>query len=660
MAPLSPEWSFRQTETTLTADVKVRGVSKKACDIFLSDRFLKVNAPPYLLALDLWGEIDEERSTATVSQGSVTVHMRKAEPGAWDNLHVPLGDRSTRAEVLERRKESIERAHRKLEQRRLEKVALKEREKQEAQDRSLELDRKKRQAIDDAKEQELRDARQEISAFKSKTRAPPSPLPGSDPREEMRRALGAADTDSEDDEGDSVADLAMATDSEGEVADDVDQENQEGEEEEDCEEEDEIVILPPPRETMPSVEVEFTPTIVDNLPAREGREEELKLIRRSQGKADVQDDGEETDLTERHPVFLKDKGDKMSKHGNFKGALRAYSRALDLDPNHLLCLCNRSMCYLRLGEAALAEADCRRAIEMIEGGKASTSAPELGDVDKKAVLRIKMSGRLAKALAAQDRTKEVIEELETALKLSGRYPEIQTSIQRDLDDALACERVSFEGDWNQLTDLSAAKLKPKIESIKKLADMRIKQQDPKGALRVYAQIADFISEVQERCDVSSFQLVDREFLLEMKLACFSNSASAHLMLGDYVSSIESCKGAILVVATLFKLYFDVPEIEKNDREVDSLIQMTTRLLELSKGTPSSNSRLFQGKREKYVLSLARILRRMSFAYSHLKEYKEGLKILQLGLTLTQSSAELGGMATEITKDLRVLQEHTVK
>ena len=167
MAPLSPEWSFRQTETTLTADVKVRGVSKKACDIFLSDRFLKVNAPPYLLALDLWGEIDEERSTATVSQGSVTVHMRKAEPGAWDNLHVPLGDRSTRAEVLERRKESIERAHRKLEQRRLEKVALKEREKQEAQDRSLELDRKKRQAIDDAKEQELQDARQEISAFKT-------------------------------------------------------------------------------------------------------------------------------------------------------------------------------------------------------------------------------------------------------------------------------------------------------------------------------------------------------------------------------------------------------------------------------------------------------------------------------------------------------------
>ena len=135
--------------------------------------------------------------------------------------------------------------------------------------------------LSDAKEQELHDARQEISAFKSKTRAPPSPLPGSDPREEMRRALGAADTDSEDDEGDSVADLAMATDSEGEVADDVDQENQEGEEEEDREEEDEIVILPPPRETMPSVEVEFTPTIVDNLPAREGREEELKLIRRS-------------------------------------------------------------------------------------------------------------------------------------------------------------------------------------------------------------------------------------------------------------------------------------------------------------------------------------------------------------------------------------------
>ncbi|QDZ20636.1 CS domain-containing protein [Chloropicon primus] len=630
MAPLSPKWTWRQTEATVTADVDVKGVSKKACDIFLSDRFLKVNAPPYLLGLDLWGEIDEERSTATVSQGLITVHMYKRAPGSWDELHLDLSDRAERASVLERRKESIERAHKKQEEKRKERIALREREQREAQDRSFELDRKKRQAIDDAKNRELLDAREEIASFTSK-----KPAARQEDQQQKREEATDSESDLEEDGG--------AGGEEGEAPQ---EEESQGEEES---EEEEIVILPPPREKMASVEVEFTPTIVDNLPAREGREEELKLIRRSQGKPD--DLASETDLTERHPIFLKDKGDKMSKHGNFKGALRAYNRALEIDPSHLLCICNRSMCYLRLGEASKAEEDCRKALGMI-AGEESTSAPEMEDSEKKHMLRIKMSGRLAKALAAQDRTKEVIEELENALKLSSNYPEIKESIQRDLDDAIACESVSFEGPLDQIVDLTTTKLKPKIESIKKLADTRIKQQDPKGALRVYKQISNFISEVRNKCDLDAFQLMDKEFLLEMKLACFSNSASAYLMLGDFVSSIDSCKGAISAVVTLFELYYDFPKDEE-DGDVERLIALIEKLLDLLRETPGRSSHLFEGKREKYVLSLVRILRRMSSACGHLKDYGLGVKILEVGLTATRM-CELGSISTEITKDLRNL------
>ena len=43
MAPISPEWSWRQTETTVTVDVKAKGVAKRNCDIFLSDYFMKVS-----------------------------------------------------------------------------------------------------------------------------------------------------------------------------------------------------------------------------------------------------------------------------------------------------------------------------------------------------------------------------------------------------------------------------------------------------------------------------------------------------------------------------------------------------------------------------------------------------------------------------------------
>ena len=284
MAPLSPEWAWRQTDTTVTVNAKVTSVAKKHCDVFLSDRFLKINAPPYLLALDLAECIDEERSTATVSKGHVTVHMMKAVRGNWDGLCLTLNAKN-KDEVLKRRRQSIERAYEKAKARRRERQALHEKEKKDAQDRSFELDKRKRRAIDEAKEKELTSAREEISrfAFTQETSATTS-------------RVTFADSDLEDDELD---------------IDEVDSERTVEEEEE---EEEEIIVLPPPRQTLPSVAVEFTPTIVETLPAREGREEELKLIRKSQGGGDS-DNASDTDLAERHPAFLKDKGTRCASMG---------------------------------------------------------------------------------------------------------------------------------------------------------------------------------------------------------------------------------------------------------------------------------------------------------------------------------------------------------
>ncbi len=305
MAPLSPEWTWRQTDTTVTVDVKAKGVAKKTCDIFLSDQFLKVNASPYLLALDLWQPIVEDKSTATISKGRITVQLVKAEKGAWESLHIAIKDREQKEAVLARRKASIERAQAKQDARRKERAALRQKEEKEALDRSFDLDKRKRQAIDDAKEKELRQARDEIKSFTA-----PAPAP------QQQKKVTFADND--DDDSDTADSESDGERDEAAAAATVDDDTEEEEEEE----EEVVVILPPPRETLQPVSVEFTPTIVDNLPAREGREEELKLISRSQGKMRLTDS--DTDLAERHPVFLKDKGDKMCKQGNFRGAVHAY------------------------------------------------------------------------------------------------------------------------------------------------------------------------------------------------------------------------------------------------------------------------------------------------------------------------------------------------
>ena len=90
MAPVRPEWSFKESSTSLTVTAKTKGVSKCNCDVFLSDCFLKINAPPYLLAIDLERAVDEERSKATLTQGQVSIYLHKTSPGLWGKLEADV------------------------------------------------------------------------------------------------------------------------------------------------------------------------------------------------------------------------------------------------------------------------------------------------------------------------------------------------------------------------------------------------------------------------------------------------------------------------------------------------------------------------------------------------------------------------------------------
>jgi tetratricopeptide (TPR) repeat protein len=71
------------------------------------------------------------------------------------------------------------------------------------------------------------------------------------------------------------------------------------------------------------------------------------------------------DVSDRQPVFLKDKGDSLYGKGNFRGALNAYSRALQIDPDHLPSLANRSACWLKLGDAEQCVDDCGAALAQV-------------------------------------------------------------------------------------------------------------------------------------------------------------------------------------------------------------------------------------------------------------------------------------------------------
>lgn len=71
--------------------------------------------------------------------------------------------------------------------------------------------------------------------------------------------------------------------------------------------------------------------------------QELWLLQDSAAAADA------IDMSERQPLFLKDKGQALFKAGNWQAAINAYTRALQLDSGMVTCYSNRAASHTKLG-----------------------------------------------------------------------------------------------------------------------------------------------------------------------------------------------------------------------------------------------------------------------------------------------------------------------
>ena len=55
-------------------------------------------------------------------------------------------------------------------------------------------------------------------------------------------------------------------------------------------------------------------------------------------------------MSERQPMFLKDKADAMHRAGNYRAAVNAYAQAVQIDASMTVCYSNRAASYLKLKE----------------------------------------------------------------------------------------------------------------------------------------------------------------------------------------------------------------------------------------------------------------------------------------------------------------------
>jgi hypothetical protein len=79
--PLQPAYTWSETESTIRIAIDSVPV-KDASQLFCADRVVKLNAPPYLLLLDLAHAVDEEASSASIVRGRrLVIQLAKVRGG---------------------------------------------------------------------------------------------------------------------------------------------------------------------------------------------------------------------------------------------------------------------------------------------------------------------------------------------------------------------------------------------------------------------------------------------------------------------------------------------------------------------------------------------------------------------------------------------------
>jgi tetratricopeptide (TPR) repeat protein len=247
-------------------------------------------------------------------------------------------------------------------------------------------------------------------------------------------------------------------------------------------------------------------------------------------------------------VWLKAKGDDFLRAGDVRSALNAYGAALDLDPKMLPCLANRSVCYLRCGEAAECRADCSAAIAIIAeeesqnavaaaliasagdggapdsnassassgggGGGASknSSSTELGRYGSMLVKLLLRRG------AASCQLGQFTEALVDYHDASAKFQHLSGQQASSFQGAVSVESIA--------ADILRLKLLVGADASKKAGDALLAEGKPQEALGQYTAALATVP---------------------VHVGCLSNRAACRMALGDLAGCVEDCSAAVYLL-----------------------------------------------------------------------------------------------------------------
>ena len=381
MPILVKDYTWRETDHEVSITIPLKGVKSSKADIFSTNRYIKVNFPPYLFEVHLHAPILEEKCTVKVGNGVVNFILMKEEQGIWQRLESE--DSESKELMIEKRAEAAEHAQKAAAKLAEEKAKKKKEEETFAIKQEMKLEEEERERIEQVKTSEKERTERELEEWKNQKsnskmdkktskNVPFSTTKKSDPK------TGNGTTG----EGKSI--WTKSTSSKPKA--------------------------PPPRKGG-SIQVRFTPRMFPTA-ARESKEQEeqewlTKMAAARKISTSKADDSTGETINERNPEFLKDKGVEFFKNGDYQAAINAFSEGIKLNPNLPQLFSNRAACCLAMGEDEKCALDCCRALELYYPVVPSNYAA-----------RTKVFVRRGTAYANQGKLDLAVQDYSAALKLS--------------------------------------------------------------------------------------------------------------------------------------------------------------------------------------------------------------------------------------------------
>ncbi|KAJ7311333.1 hypothetical protein JRQ81_006949 [Phrynocephalus forsythii] len=405
------DYRWEQTPEAVYLAVPVRAAGtlrrRRRADVFCTERYLKVNSPPFLFEAILYAPIDDVRSTAKIENGSVFFTLYKKESAMWESLVMENGDK----EEMQRIRED---AVRKVQENAKAEVEAKAAEKRDrtrfALDALIKLEEAERKRIEDQKEQERKKATEEIEKWKELDEKQKE-MQGSDPsHHESKKALEKNKPDNRrmkpSGRETSIPDSGKGARNSGDIFLEKVKE--------------ESIPAPRPRGT---IEINFTPREFPTA-LRESRvpEEEEWLRKQAEARRIIDADAAEMeDLTEeeKNPDWLKDKGNKLFEMGNYLAAINAYNLAIRINNKLPALYLNRAACHLRLRNLHKAIEDSSKALDLL--------TPPVPD---NAPARVKAHVRRGAAFCELELYAEGLQDFLAALKIDSTNKKIEEDAEK--------------------------------------------------------------------------------------------------------------------------------------------------------------------------------------------------------------------------------------